>query len=179
MTARKNWRPKDAKRSADNQWFEALAIAEIEKHPTSEWENMRALWLYLPSCRVSTRSRILARMIEVAAKRGNPLSAKFVRRFANVYATLAVSPKARDRIHDAKGLREAARLLAQNPKASLTALAKAAGSKKSTIRNWKKSDEFTRLLGDEQLKRDLHADEPKLWKTETDEDGIRIRSVPR
>jgi hypothetical protein len=126
--------------SDDNQWFEALAIAMIERTSTAVWENAIALWRGLDTERSSvwpsTRNRILRRMLEVTAVRGDPWSAKLVRRFAEVTIPAFADTKARGRVHDAEGLRKAARHKARHPQASWNELAKAAGVPRDTVRQW-------------------------------------------
>src|SRR5262249_55289724 len=150
VTERKGRVPKGATLSADeNQRLEDRAIAELKRLPTSAWADMDALWRQLPAAGPSTRRRILARCLELAHERGDPLSAKFVRRFAgHAVRELAVkAPKAR--VHNQKALLAAVRCLAQNPHASLSDLAAAAGmpaNNKPTIAGWKKRAEFNAML---------------------------------
>jgi hypothetical protein len=149
----------------DNRWFEALTIVEIARHPTKTWADMTALWRQLPRCPLSTQSRIIARMIEEAAGRGDPLSEKFVRRFAK-HAVRVLAPRyARDGIHDVKGCRLVASWLAADPKASLGELAAIAEVPRDTIRRWKKLPEFQRFKRDAALALDLNKRPAKLWST--------------
>jgi hypothetical protein len=130
----------------DNEWPER-AIAELEKLPTHAWENMVALWRALPALRPTMQRRILARMIELAAERGDPLSVKLVKRL-NVNQLLRVPPRPRSRVHDQNAFRKAAEYRAANPKASWDELAKAAGAKRDTVRQWEESPKFQRLVRD-------------------------------
>lgn len=140
------WQPKGTTTSADdNDWFEALAIAEIERLPTRAWEGMLML---LPSAWPSTQKRLLLHMLEQAAKRGDALPAKVVKHLARVFA---VSPKARGRIqHSTEAVRSAAWCRAENPNASWADLARAAGLKskqaRHVVRQWDQSTEFKRWV---------------------------------
>jgi transposase-like protein len=101
-------------------------------------------------------------MIELAVKRGDPLSAKFVKRFApHLISALAVPAQARGRIHDQEGFRKAAVYRAANPKASWTNLARAVGVKPSTVRQWEQSAEFKSLVRDAELQNSLG---PPKWE---------------
>jgi hypothetical protein len=173
----------------DNQWFESRMIAELERLPTRAWENMgmwrRILWAPWPS----TRRRLLAHMIELADKRGDPLSAKFVKRFAPHLIQALGVPQARGRIHDKEALKRAAEYRAANPKASWNDLARAAGVKRSTVRQWGQSAEFKSLVMDaelrnslgspkwelhEELMREVEALEPKKKSRRPGKTGFRI-----
>jgi hypothetical protein len=136
--------------------FEALAIAEIDRLPTRVWATMEGLWLHLPSVPPSMQKRLLMHMIEEAARRGDPLPPKFVRRFAPYMAQFLAVPEARDRIHDIEGLRAAAQCQAKNPNASLNDLAHAAGlttkHAKQVVRGWKQSAEFKRWVREFRLR---------------------------
>jgi hypothetical protein len=149
VTARKGTVPKGAVLSAEeNLWFEEKALAELERLPTPAWEKMAALWNWIPLAHPATRQRILARCVELASKRGDPLSAKIAE---HVICELAVSTDPRASVHDEDGLRAAARHLARNPRASLSELAAAAGidGKKTTVRQWKARPDFQAFLNDE------------------------------
>jgi hypothetical protein len=123
--------PKDAALSAEqNSWFEATALRELERLPTRSWGDLVALWRMLPSAWPSTRRRILSRCLELASKRGDPLSGKiagYAIRELDSRAPRASVHHDLDRAQD--GLRKLARHLARNPRASLSELAAAAGSK--------------------------------------------------
>jgi hypothetical protein len=119
--------PVTTTRADDDRLFEALAIAEIDRLPTRAWATMDGLWLQLPSVPPPMQKRLLMHMIEEAARRGDPLSPKFVKRFARHLARVLAVPEARNRIHDIEGLRAAARCRAKNPEASWGDLAHAAG----------------------------------------------------
>lgn len=136
MTRRQDKGPDKHRTSNINRWYEALALAMIERSPTAAWENAIALWRGLPQAWPSTRDRILRRLLEVAAKRGDPWSANLVKRFAAATIPAFRDTKARDRVHNAEGLRKAARYIARNPKASWNELAKAAGVPRDTVRQW-------------------------------------------
>jgi hypothetical protein len=138
--------------SDDNQWFEALALATIERSPTLAWENAVALWRGLPSVWPSTRDRILRRMLVVAAKRGDPWSAKLVRRFAEAAIPAFADTKVRGRVHDAEGLQRAAHYVARHPGASWGEIAKAAGAKRETVRQWIDRADFKKHRADEELR---------------------------
>jgi hypothetical protein len=182
VTARKGIVPKGAAWSAEeNLWFEKKALAELERLPTHAWEDMDALWRMVPSAWPSTRQRILAHCLELAAKRGEGLSAELVKRFAEpAIRELAVSTAPKASVHDEDGLRKVARHLARNPLASLSELAAAAGSdegfglwagaadgKKTTVRQWMARPDFQALLNDE---RHLVALEQarRAWRLEHD-----------
>ena len=146
--------PKGAVLSAEqNSWFEARALRELERLPTRSWGDMVALWRMLPSAWPSTRRRILSRCLELASKRGDPLSGKIAG-----YAIRELdsrTPRASvhhdlDRAQD--GLRKLARHLARNPGASLSELAAAAGSKKTTVRLWTARSDFQVYLNDEKVR---------------------------
>ena len=145
---------------ADNEWIEERALAEIERLPTHAWENMTGLWRrVLPALSLSTQHRILARMFGLAAERGNPLSAKFVKRFApHAIRLLAVPPQPRSRIRNQQGLRKAAEHRAANPKASWNELARAADVSRGTVRQWARSAVFQHLVRDAELRND------RLWE---------------
>jgi hypothetical protein len=148
VTARKGTVPKGAVLSAEeNLWFEEKARAELARLPTDRWEKMAALWGTLPSAWPSTRRRVLAACIELAAKRNDPLPVKIVERVIHELASKA--PRAS--VDDEDGLRKAARHLARNPQASLSELAVAAGfdGKKTTVRLWKLRPDFQAYLNDE------------------------------
>ena len=149
----------------DNQWFESRMIAELERLPTRAWENMgiwrRILWVPWPS----TQRRLLAHMIELAAKRGDPLSAKFVKRFApHLISALAVPAQARGRIHDQEGFRKAAAYRAAKPQVSRRALSRAVGAKPTTVQQWEESTEFKSLVRDAELRNSL---DPLTWDPQT------------
>jgi hypothetical protein len=149
MTAPKGTIPKGAALSAErNLWFEAKALAELERLPTDAWEKMVALWNWLPLTHPATRRRILARCIVLAAKRGNPLSVKIAG-----LADRELSKAARASVHADDGLRKAARHLARNPRASLSKLAAVAGfdGKRTTVLAWKKRADFQTHLNDERV----------------------------
>jgi hypothetical protein len=79
----------------------------------------------------------------LAGERGDPLSIRFVKRFAeNAIRELSVSKAPRARVHDEDGFRVAARHSAHNPKASWSQLARAANAKRGTVRQWKRRPEF-------------------------------------
>ena len=143
MTARKLSRD-------DNEWFEALAIATIERTPTLAWENAIALWRLLPSVLPFTRDRILRRMLDKAAKRGDPWSAKLVKRFAEAARLAFADTKARGRVHDAEALRRAAHYTAHHPDATAYEIAKAIGAKGSTVRQWPGRQDFQQHRKDEE-----------------------------
>jgi hypothetical protein len=155
MTTRKSRSrvPKGAKLSAeDNQWFETVALTDLENLPTRAWEDMAALWRYLPWAHPSTRRRILARCIELVRERGDTLSVKFVNCFAvPAIRELAVSKTARARVGNDEGLRAAARYLAHRPDASWSELAVAAAAKRGTVRQWKGRQDFQKYLDDEKF----------------------------
>ena len=153
MTVRKGTTPKGAKLPSEtNQWFETKALAELQRLPTCVWENMRGLWNWLPSAHPTTRRRILVRCLELARERGDPLSNKFVKCFAeNAIGELSVSKAPRARVHDESGFRAAARYSAHNPKASLSQLARAANAKKGTVRQWKRRPDFLAYEEDEKV----------------------------
>jgi hypothetical protein len=141
----------------DERLFEALALAEINRLPTRVWANMTALWLRLPSLPPSMQKRLLMYMIEKAAGRDDPLSPKFVKRcLAPHLARVLAVPEARDRIHDIEGLRAAARCRAENPKASWSDLALAAGLQsehaRHVVRGWTQSVEFKRWVREFELR---------------------------
>jgi hypothetical protein len=143
MTARKP--PAAGKLTpADNEWIEARAIAELERLPTHAWENMTGLWRrMLPALSLSTQRRILTRVFGLAAKRGDPLSVKFVERFApHAIRLLVVPEQPRSHIRNQQGLLKAAEYRAANPKASWRKLASAAGVSHSTVRQWEESPLF-------------------------------------
>src|SRR5262245_46427430 len=142
------WQPKATTTSADdNEWFEAFAMAEIERLPTRAWGNMLVFWRLLPSVWPSTQKRLLVHMLKEAAKRGDPLPAEVVKHMAQVFA---VSPKGRGRIHETGALLAAARYRAENPNASWSDLARAAGLKskqaRHVVRQWGKNAEFLRWV---------------------------------
>jgi hypothetical protein len=153
MTVRKGTTPKGAELSAEkNLWFETTALAELERLPTPAWEDMDALWKWLPLAFPATRRRILARCLELAFERGDSFSPKFVKRFAgHAVRELAVSANPRARVHDQEGMRAVARHLARNPQASLSELAAVAGGKKGSIRQWKGRRDFQAYLNDERF----------------------------
>jgi hypothetical protein len=145
--------PKGAALSAEqNSWFEARALRELERLPTRSWGDMVALWRMLPSAWPSTRRRILSRCLELASKRADPLSVKIaghaIRELASK-APRAIVHHDLDQAQD--GLRKLARHLARNPRASLSELAAAAGSKKTTVRLWKARPDFQAYLNDEEF----------------------------
>jgi hypothetical protein len=152
VTARKGTVPKGAALSAEeNLWFEKRALAELARLPTCEWQDMLALWNWLPLAHPATRRRILARCVELASKRDNPLPVKVAEQ---VSRELARAPRASvhhdlDRAKD--GLRKLARHFARNPQATLSELAAAAGldGKKTTIRQWMRRPDFKVYLNDE------------------------------
>jgi hypothetical protein len=153
--------PKGASLSAEqNSWFEARALRELERLPTRSWGDMVALWRMLPSAWPSTRRRILSRCLELASKRGDPLSGKiagYAIRELDSRAPRASVHHDLDRAQD--GLRKLARHLARNPGASLRELAAAAGSKKTTVRLWTARSDFKAYLNDEKVRVALeHAD---------------------
>jgi hypothetical protein len=142
--------PKGAALSADeNLWFEKRALAELARLPTRAWQDMLALWNWLPLAHPATRRRILVRCLELAAKRGDPLSVKIAGHAIRELASKA--PRAS--VHDEDGLRKAARHLARNPRASLSELAAAAGidGKITTVRQWKMRPDFKAYLNDEEV----------------------------
>jgi hypothetical protein len=151
VTARKGIVPKGAALSAEeNLWFEKKALAELRRLPTDRWEKMAALWGTLPSAWPSTRRRVLAACIELAAKRDDPLPVKVAEHVIRELAPCA--PRASvhhdlDRAED--GLRKLARHFARNPQATLSELAAATGEKKTTIRLWKLRPDFQAYLNDE------------------------------
>jgi hypothetical protein len=157
MTTRKGTVPKGATLSSEqNQWFEALALREIERLATRSWGDMDALWRQLPLAHPSTQRRILARCFELASKRGDDISAKLVKRIApHVVRALAVSRIARATVRDEEAFRKATFHFAHNPKASFRQLAKAAGAKVGTIRQWIKRPEFQADVKDEQYRKEL------------------------
>jgi hypothetical protein len=139
--------------AADNAWIEEKAINELERLPTHTWENMVALWRALPALRPSTQCRILARLIELAAARGDPFSAKLVKRL-DVNRLLEVPERPRSHIRDQQAFRNAAKHQAKNPKASLGKLAKAAGVSRERVRLWKQSAEFQRWVREFEVRND-------------------------
>jgi hypothetical protein len=150
MTAWKGFIPKGAALSAEeNLWFEKKARAELARLPTRAWQDMLALWNWLPLAHPATRRRILADCLRLTAKRGDPLSMKIAEHVIHV---LAVSGDPKAGIHDERAMRAAARHLAHNPQASLSELAAAAGldDKKTTIRQWKTRPDFKAYLNDEE-----------------------------
>ena len=170
MTARQGKRDSGKTTSEQNQWFETLAIATIERLPTTAWENAVALWRglapssarRLPSLRgtevepfgavwPSTRDRILRRMLAVAARRGEPWSAKLVKRSAAAAIPVFANTKARNRVQDAEGLQRAARHVAHYPKASWSEIAKAAGVSRDTVRHWRSRSDFEKYVKDEEF----------------------------
>ena len=153
MTARKP--PAAGKLTpADNEWIEAQTIAELERLPTHAWENMTGLWRrLLPALSVSTQRRIFARVFGLAAERGDPLSAKFVKRFArHAKRLLAVPAQPRSHIRNQQGLRIAAEHRAANPRASWNELARAADVSRGTVRQWARSALFQRLVKDAEFR---------------------------
>lgn len=152
MTARREKNQADKKLSSDeNQWFEALALATIERRPTSAWESAVALWRGLPLVWPSTRDRILRHMLIEAAKRGDPWPAQQVKRFAEAAISAFADTQARARIHDREGLQMAARYVAHHPQASWGEIAKAAGTTKENVRQWRKRSDFAKYVKDEEF----------------------------
>jgi hypothetical protein len=148
---RARWQPKDTTTSADdNRWFEALTIAEIDRLSTRAWANMAGFWLHLPSAWPSTQKRLLVYMLEEAARRGDPLRPEFVKRLALHLARILAVTEARDSVHDIGALRAAARCRAENPNASWSDLARAAGLKsenaRHVVRQWDRFAEFKRWV---------------------------------
>jgi hypothetical protein len=151
MTARQEKNQADKKLSSDeNQRFEALALATIECRPTSAWGSAVALWRGLPLVWPSTRDRILRRMFEEAAKRGEPWPARLVKRFAEAAKPVFADTQARSRVRDREGLQMAARYVAHHPQASLGAIARAAGTTKWNVRQWRKRSDFAKYVKDEE-----------------------------
>jgi hypothetical protein len=148
VTARK---PKSATPSADeNLWFEGRAIADMEKLPTSAWQDMIPLWQCLPLARSATRRRVLTRCLELASERGDAFSAKLVERFAKAaISELSVSESPKAVVQDRGKFQAAAQYVARNPHASLSVVAKAVGGKKTTVRQWLTRPDFRNFLEDE------------------------------
>jgi hypothetical protein len=178
MTARKDTIPKGAALSAERSlWFEKKALAELARLPTGAWQDMLMLWNWLPLAHPATRRRILARCLELAAKRCDPLSAKVAG-----YMIRELAPGApRASVHDERGLRAAARHLARNPRASLSTLAAAAGldGKKTTIHQWKTRPDFKAYLNDERVLVELEQKRLARLDSERREHERRGRSVRR
>jgi hypothetical protein len=153
MTARKGIIPKGAKISLEqNLWFEEKALAELERLPTRAWQDMLALWNWLPLAHPATRRRIIACCVELASKRGDPLPvivAKHVICVLDPKASRASVHHDHDLAQDS--LRALARHCAHNPQASLSELATATGSKKTTVRQWKARPDFQAYLDDERF----------------------------
>jgi hypothetical protein len=177
--------PKGAKLSIEtNLWFEAKVLAELERLPTLSWGDMAALWGTLPSAWPSTRRRILTRCLELASERGDALPAELVKRFARpAIRELGVS-KPRGRVHHdldraQDGLRKLARHLARNPRASLSELAAAAGSKKTTVRLWKARPDFQAYLNDEHERERLARLDSERLDSERREHEQRGRAARR
>jgi hypothetical protein len=177
----RDWRPSGAATNADDdQWFEALATVELRRLPTRAWENMDALWRQLPSAWPSTQRRLLAYILEEAVRRGEPLSAKFVKRFVPHVIRVLSPTQARSRIHNIEAARRAAAHLAKNPRASLNDLARAAGVGRDIVRQWRQFPKFKRLLRDEELIADLDAPERKFWKVdEAASEALASKSAKR
>jgi hypothetical protein len=152
VTARRNKKARSDKKwsSDDNQWFEALALDTIERGPTPAWGSAVALWRLLPSAWPSTRDRILRRMLEEAAKRGEPWPARLVKRFAEAAKPAFTDTQARARVHDREGLQMAARYVAHHLQASWGEIAKAAGTTKENVRQWRKRPDFAKYVNDEE-----------------------------
>jgi hypothetical protein len=136
----------------DDLWFETTALAELKRLPTGAWENMLALWNRLPLAHSGTQRRIIACCVELASKRGDPLPAivaEHVMRVLDPKASRASVHHDHDLAQD--GLRKLARHLARNPRASLSKLATATGSKKTTVRQWLRRPDFQAYLNDEKM----------------------------
>jgi hypothetical protein len=154
------------KSSADDaERFEDRAIAELEKLSTNTWQDMVALLRPLPKLPPSAQRRILVHMIELAAKRGDPLSVKLVKRL-NLNRLLDVPPRRRGRVHDQEAFRKAAEYQAANPRASWGELAKAADVSRERVRQWKQSAAFQRLVREFQVRNDINRapEDRVLWK---------------
>jgi hypothetical protein len=152
VTRKKNWRPADAVLSSDeNLQLEAFAMPQIENIPTLEWEGLSELWRQLPSAWVSTRARILRRILELAVERGEPWPAELVKLFAAAAIPTYPKAKARDRVRDSDRFRAAVRLARRNPRMAFRAIAKVVGVSPSTMHEWKQSCAWTRLFEDPKL----------------------------
>jgi hypothetical protein len=162
MTERKGIRPKGISLSAEeNLWFETMALAELKKLPMGAWENMLALWNWLPLAHPATQRRILACCVELASERGDPLPvivAEHVVRVLDPKASRASVHHDHDLAQD--DLRKLARYYARNPKASLSKLATAAKSKKTTVRQWLRRPDFQAYLNDEKML--VHLDRERM-----------------
>jgi hypothetical protein len=169
MTTRQDKRPAANRTTGDqNQWFEALALATIERTPTSAWENAVALWRRLPLVWPSTRDRILRRMLDEAARRGDPWPAKLVERFAEAAIPAFADAKARGRVHDVEGMKRAARYVAHHPSASWGEIAKAAGANRETVRQWVDRADFKKHRDDEELQIKLADARTRRWAEPVD-----------
>jgi hypothetical protein len=136
----------------DDLWFETTALRELKRLSTDTWGDMLALWGQLSKVAPAAQRRILACCVELASKRGDPLPAivaKHVIRALDPKTSRASVLHDHDRAQD--GFRKLAHHLARNPRASLSELAAAAGSKKTTVRLWKARPDFQAYLNDEEV----------------------------
>jgi hypothetical protein len=138
-----------------NDWFEQLALCEIERLPTAAWEDL-IVWRWLPKAFPATRKRILARFLSVAQKRGEALSARFVRRFAGHACREIGAKPIQTAVRDQTGFQAAARYRARHPGASWNDLAKATSVKKSTLRQWRGRADFEKHIEDEKARLELN-----------------------
>ena len=157
MTARKGVVPKGSKLSSDkNEWFEALALRELERLPIPSWAQMYALWKTLPEAHPAARRRILAHCLRLAVERQEALPAKFLSGVYNhvggfadqVIRELGIRAD-RNAVKNKAAFRAAARNRANKPEASLADLAQVASTTKGTVRQWLRRPDFKRLVDDE------------------------------
>ena len=133
---------------SDDEDFERIAMAELERLPPDVWRKALKFWRLLPKAHPSTRRRLLAHAVDIVAKSGSALPSEIAKA---VIAELGVSKAPRSRLRTEAQMRLAARYKAQNPDASLDELAKAAGipGKRTTAKSYLERPEFKRFRADE------------------------------
>lgn len=99
----------------------------------------------------------------MAAKRGDPWSAKLVKRFTQAAIPAFPDTKARGRVRDAEGLKLAAFYKAHHQNASWDEMAKAAGTKRETVRQWVKRADFKKHRADEEQRIELAEWRARRW----------------
>jgi hypothetical protein len=129
-------------------WFEAMALRELDRLPTSAWESMPGFWQTLPKLDASTRRRLLVHALQLCRDRRDATPKQLVEWISREFN---ISKSPRDRVHDPAKMQEAAQFQARNQGASLSKIAAAVGipGKTTTINNFAKNSQFQKWYNDE------------------------------
>jgi hypothetical protein len=100
----------------------------------------------------------------LAAERGDPLPAKFVKRAAPHLLRLLAAPPSRSRIDNWQGFLKAALCRAINPRVSWNKLAEVTGVAPGTLRQWHALPQFQKWVNEAKARMDARSARYQDWK---------------